>query len=194
MRNTQISVFGERNGKTGAFQTLPTSTVDFKGLLQMFKSEQNRILSEAILNASSKEEKNKLKAKREYFTPYGKFSERNNASILHHNNLIAIDIDGLSSVEVAKQVRNKLATHPSTLLALLSTRGKGVKALMYANVTYTPQEQFEQLKYVFRPYLSDFLEINEDYIDKAQFKLSQPFYMCYDADMYINENAVALEI
>jgi len=194
MNKTKFSLFSELNGKTGAFQTVPTNELNFDELIKLFKSDTNKKLQQQILDASSKEEKSTLKAKREYFTPYGTFSYRNNDSILTHNKIIAVDIDGLASVDIAKDVRNKLASHKSVLFATLSTRGQGVKALLNANVTYTPQEQFNQLKNVFKPYLGEFLNIDAKYIDDAQFKLSQPFYLCYDADMYVNASAEPLEI
>lgn len=189
-----FSVFENLNGIQGAFQTTPTQTLNFNELVNYYNSQENKELSQAILLATTPEEKNKLKSKRAYFTPYGTFSIRRNANILEHNNIVSIDIDGLKNEEEAEEIRNQLAKHPSTLFALLSTRGKGVKAMMFVDTDFTAEEQFNQLKHVFKPYLKEFLKINADKIDEAQFKLSQPCYFSFDADMFINAEAEPLKL
>ena len=196
IKKLQFSVFEPLNGKYGAEQTRVTGKLNFQGLIQYFKSPHNKKLSLAILNEKDKDKKIELKSQQTYFTASGTFSYRENASILHHNNLISIDIDDLSGVEEALKIKQKLADHKSTLFTTLSTRGKGVKALMLVNKTYKPEEQFEQLKKCFRPYLQDYLQLDnpDDQIDNAQFVLSQPFYFCYDADMYVNEDAEPLNL
>ena len=195
-KELQFSVFEPLNGKFGAEQTRVTGQLNFQGLIQYFKSSHNKELSLAILNEKDADKKIELKSKQSYFTASGKFSYRNDASILHHNNLISIDIDDLSGVDEAKKVKAKLIKHPSALFTTLSTRGKGVKCLMLVNKTYKPDEQFEQLKNCFRPYLQDYLKLDRpvDQIDNAQFKLSQPFYFCFDSQMHINEDAEPLNL
>ena len=195
-KQLQFSVFEPLNGKFGAEQTRVTGQLNFEGLIQYFKSPHNKKLSLAILNEKDADKKIELKSKQSYFTASGVFSYRSDASILHHNNLISIDIDDLSSVDEALKIKQKLTDHKSTLFATLSTRGKGVKALMLVNKTYKPGEQFEQLKNCFRPYLQDYLKLDrpEDQIDNAQFVLSQPFYFCWEPQQYINENAEPLNL
>ena len=192
--NTKFSLFQPLNGKSGQTQTTPTQQIDFKQLVALYKSEGNKVLSEKILHAATPEIKSNLKSKQPYYTPSGVFSYRKNSCITHHNNIASIDIDGLESTQQAQDIRNKLSQHPSTLLAVLSTRGKGVKALMLINKTYTAQDQYKQLKHVFKPYLTDYLKIDPTCIDTAQFVLSQPCFMSYDAAMYVNENAQPLNL
>jgi len=188
-----FSVFETAMGLQGATQTTPTKTLNFSELINYYNSDENKKLSEAILNATPEKQK-ELKALRAYYTPYGEFSYRNNASILNHNAVISIDIDGLQTTAEAIKIKNKLSKHKSTLFSVLSTRGKGVKALMAVNATYTPNEQYKQLKHVFIPYLAEFLKLDAGHIDTAQFVLSQPCYFSYDAEMYVNENAEPLEL
>ena len=190
----KFSIFEGLNGVNGSLQTTPTNQLTFKELVSYYKSDKNKALSQSILDAKNKDEQNLLKNKRAYFTPSGVFTKRNNKSIVHHNNIISIDIDGLETKQDAEQVRSNLAKHPSVLFALLSTRGKGVKALMLVDKTYTPDDQHKQLKNVFKPYLAEFLNIDAVHIDSAQFVLSQPCYFSYDAKMYVNEDAVKLEL
>lgn len=189
----RFSIFEMLNGVSGAYQTTPTQTLNFNELLEYYNSPENKKLSEAILNAPTPEAKNNLKSKRAYYTPYGIFSTRKNANILDKNNIVSIDIDGLKDKKEAIAVRNKLAENPSTLFALLSTRGIGVKAMMRIN-SVKDVESFNQLKHVFKPYLKEFLSIEDSKIDEAQFKLSQPCYFSYDEDMYINKDATVLDL
>ena len=189
----QFSVFETLNGISGAYQTTPTNTFSFTELIEYYNSKENKDISELILNAPTPEAKNKLKSKRAYYTPYGTFTKRNNSSILEKNSIVSIDIDGLKDKKEAIAVRNRLAQHPSILFALLSTRGKGVKAMMRIN-SIDAVDSFNQLKHVFKPYLKEFLSIDDKKIDEAQFKLSQPCYFSYDADMYINADATVLEL
>jgi ribose 1,5-bisphosphokinase PhnN len=113
---------------------------------------------------------------------------------LHHNHIASIDIDNLKTTQQAQEIRDKISKHPSTLLSLLSTRGKGVKALMLIDANYTPDQQHKQLKNVFKPYLKDYLNIDSDHIDSAQFVLSQPCYLSFDSDMYFNKDAAPLKL
>lgn len=188
-----FSIFEAKNGLAGALQTTPTKTLNFTELLNYYNSKENKDLSEAILQAPTPEAKNQLKNKRAYYTPYGTFSYRKNDNILTKNNIVSIDIDGLESTDHAKEIRDKLSQHESILFSLLSVRGKGVKAMMLIN-SIEAGENYTQLKQVFKPYLTNYLNIDAKKIDEAQFKLSQPCYFSYDADMYINKNAVCLDL
>jgi hypothetical protein len=194
MKNLRFSLFGERNNIKGSKQTTPTKQLSFKELLAYYNSNENRELSIAILNEKDSDKQKDLKNKRAYYTPSGTFTTRKNEAITHHNNIISIDIDNLKSENEAIEIKNKLATHKSTLFCCLSVRGKGVKALMLVDKTYTPGKQYQQLKNVFKPYLTDFLKIDSLHIDTAQFVLSQPCYFSWDNDFYTNEKAEKLEL
>ena len=194
MKNLRFSLFGELKGVTGSFQTTPTNELSFKELIEYYNSKQNKELSLAILNEKDKAKQTKLKNKRAYYTPSGVFTKRNNTSIVHHNNIISIDIDNLESKNEALKVKEQLTKHESILFACLSVRGKGVKALMLVNKTYTPEEQYQQLKHIFKPYLANYLKLDSIYIDEAQFVLSQACYFSYDESFYINENAIPLTL
>ena len=188
-----FSIFEPKNGRAGAFQTTPTNTLNFTELINYYNSEENKKLSEAILQAPTPEVKNQLKNKRAYYTPYGTFSYRNNANILTKNNIVSIDIDGLSGKEEALKVKKQLTDHKSTLFAVISTRGEGVKAMMLIN-SIEAGDNHTQLKEVFKPYLKSYLNIDAKKIDEAQFKLSQPCYFSYDDDIYINRDATVLDL
>jgi hypothetical protein len=192
--NIKFSYFGARKGVSGSRQTQPTKEISLKQLIEVYNSEENKALSLDILNESNKDKQTQLKNKRAYYTPSGTFTTRKNEAITHHNNIISIDIDNLKNEAEAIEIKNKLSSHKSILFCCLSVRGKGVKALMLVNKTYSPEEQYQQLKNVFKPYLTEFLQIDSLHIDTAQFVLSQPCYFSYDANLYVNENAEELEL
>ena len=191
----RFTVFDACNGVSGALQTRPTRTFNFTELLDYYNSPENEKLCKAILNAPTKKIKNALKNKQSYYTPYGTFSYRKNKYILEKNDVVSIDIDGLKDKKEAIAVRNKLADHKSTLFALLSTRGEGVKAMMRINPIDAKQSQI-QLREIFKPYLQSYLKLDkpDKQIDTAQFTLSQPCYFSYDPDAYVNENATVLDL
>ena len=93
MKNIKFSLFSEVNGVKGSRQTTPTQTYDFEQLLRHYQSEENKSLSLQILNEVDKDKQTKLKNERCYYTPSGTFTTRKNANIIHHNNIISIDID-----------------------------------------------------------------------------------------------------
>lgn len=189
----RFSIFGPLNGISGNKQTTPTDLLSLSKLLSLFSSKENKNLSAAILKAKG-EKQDKLKSERSYYTPSGVFTKRNNNSITHHNKVASIDIDGLADYSAALKVKAKLSEHPSIIFAMISTRGKGVKALLRLSATYEPKDQYNQLKHILKPYLAKFLEIDHGKIDEAQFKLSQPCYFSFDKDIYVNENAIPLNL
>ena len=192
--NLKFSLFGELNGLTGSKQINQTEILTFDELINYYKSTENKQLSKLILNETDKQKQKQLKSKRIYYTPYGVFKKRNNDSITHHNNIVSIDIDNLESKQKAIEVKEQINKHNSILFSCLSVRGEGVKALMLVNQTYTPQQQYKQLKNCFKPYLSEYLCLDVNCIDSAQFVLSQACYFSYDENFYINKNAIPLEL
>ena len=191
MVNLKFGIYDATEDAKGIKQTTQTRQFDFDGLIREYKSVRNKRKSEAVLKATTLEERNELKSLRSYFTPYGTFSPtRKNQNIRHHNNLVCIDVDKIEEDRV-QEVKQKLQKHPSTLLAIKSPSGNGVKALMLLNATYKPEEQYNQLKHVFSPYIKSFLGVEDDL---AQYRLSQACFFSYDEEMYINRSAEPLAL
>jgi hypothetical protein len=183
----------------GIFETNPKiNNISFTRLLEIYQSpfvkEKTLELRKAILNGTPTEQR-ALKNKLPFYTTNGSFTERNNASISQHNeNLIALDIDGLTELE-AIQVKEILSKHESTLLAAISPRLKGVKALILIENKLLASLRYTTLKTNKRE-IAEALNILEfeSNIDKAQFVLSQPCFISYDESLYFNLDAQPLKI
>ena len=124
----QFSVF--HSGK-GIFETTPiVESISFKRLIEIYCSkfvQEKTIELQTAINESQTNVR-ELKNKLPFYTTNGSFTERNNASLINHNdNLIALDIDGLTEAG-AIEVKAILSKQPSTILATISPRLKGVKA------------------------------------------------------------------
>lgn len=192
MKKFNCSLFSGQS-KKGQTPT-PLKTLTFQELIAYYKSENNKQKSLAILNAPDEKQKKFLKGKRDYFTPYGVFKKRNNSSIKHFNSVAAIDIDGLNNRKEALLVKAKLSALDSCALCVISPRGKGVKALLKIEINHPPENHYNQLKHVLKPYLVKELELDAINIDNAQFVLSQAMYFSYDIEMYVNEKPKTLNL
>jgi len=114
--------------------------------LDIYQSEEVKEKTQ-ILRDAPEGEKKELKNKLPTFTPHGAFLKRNNTSIKHHNeNLIVLDIDGLTEAEAVK-VKEILSKHSSTLLGTISPHGKGVKALILLENKLVAKERYLTLKH-----------------------------------------------
>jgi hypothetical protein len=95
----------------GIFETNPKiNNISFTRLLEIYQSpfvkDKTLELRKAILNGTPTEQR-ALKNKLPFYTTNGSFTERNNASISQHNeNLIALDIDGLTESEAIQGERD----------------------------------------------------------------------------------------
>ena len=147
-------------------------------------------LSAAVRAEEDPDKRELLKAKLPYITPYGSFSYRNNKSILSYNkNILAIDIDDIP--EDIDQVFNIFKNSKYCILAFTSPRGKGVKALIHLQYNFNADEHYNLLASNERA-LAAALGIYKWKLDKAQFKLSQPFFLFNSGDLYFNLAAEAL--
>jgi hypothetical protein len=179
----------------GIKETYPKrEKISFQELLDIYQSEEVKEKTQ-ILRDAPEGEKKELKNKLPTFTPHGAFLKRNNTSIKHHNeNLIVLDIDGLTEAEAVK-VKEILSKHSSTLLATISPRGKGVKALILLENKLVAKERYLTLKHN-RGAIAQGLNITEFEIniDVMQFVLSQACFINYDESLYYNLNAEPLKI
>lgn len=175
----------------GIKNTTPRKVVSFAQLIKVYKSQHVQRLTEELKRAD-KAAKQLIKLQLPFFTPYGTFTQRNNEGITHHNNkLIALDFDGLDRPN-AEKIKRKLQLQDCTLLAAISPRGNGVKALILSTDTRTTENNYNTLK-LNASAICGRLGIYEykDHCDRAQFVLCQPMFIAYDQELYTNEHAQA---
>lgn len=193
MKQIKFSLFYDV--KKGIYCTEPASIIDLNRLVMIYKSELVKDITEKIKTAQG-EEKQQLKKQLPFITPYGTFSPtRANVNITHTNNqLIALDIDGLTNEEV-RIIKFTLISHGSTLLCAISPRGNGIKAFIMVNDVVPTEHHYETLK-INKSHIAERLGILEfeSKIDIAQFKLCQPWFIAYDEELYFNDKAESLDI
>lgn len=198
MKNKQLeglkfSLFFDRERGIGS--VTPKKTIDFPTLVRVYNSEHVQQTTIKILEAKTPEEKAHYKKMLPFITPSGTFSKRNKESILQHNEqLIALDIDGLTS-ETAHKCKELLSHLSCVLLTAISPRQKGVKALILISDTIPLEYHYETLK-INKNNICDALGISQyiDNVDRAQFVVCQPFFIAYDPDLRISVNPEPLQI
>jgi hypothetical protein len=193
MENLKFSLFLDK--QKGIESVVPKKTINFKELLDVYKSAYLIDKTTELRNETNESKRKELKKHLPFITTAGVFTYRNSKNIVHHNErLIALDLDNLTEL-TAIDVKAILAKHPAVLLASISPRGKGVKALVYISSPLTPEKRYQALKTA-KGALALELGIVEylPNIDTAQFVLPQPFFLSHDATMYVNEDAIPLQI
>lgn len=160
----KFSLFWRKGDNTK--NTTPLRDITFSKLTDIIKSEKL---------------KNFPKIERPYFTPYGTFTKRNNESLVHFNkNIIALDYDNLTP-EQLDYVRLYWKFQKNTLISLVSPSGNGFKVILRAKHNYTPETLYNGLKQNIGKFTLSGIEP-----DPMQFVLSQPFFIPYSPEPYIN--------
>lgn len=222
MNSIEFSLFFDK--QKGHKTVIPARTITFSKLVEVYQSEYIKSATAAILAATDSEEKQRLKMALPFITPYVVCSYRNRENVTMYNaQLIAFDFDGMTS-ESAQELKAKLSAHHSVLLAAISPRQKGVKALVHVAPRPDRGEQELTDKCSFLELVNTFdlqlmpsnLYLDSHYndikanagkllgalnlsdysafLDPAQFVLVQPFFIAYDATLYSNPNAHPLVI
>lgn len=179
----------------GIKQVIPKREIYFGELVRLLRSTKQKELTAKIIAEVTDEEKQQLKLQSYFITPYGTFPYRENESIKHYNPfVIAFDFDKMSAKQVAKLIAIFIKS-PSCILCLKSARQKGVKAIILISEAIPLKTHYLSLianKAALLEALgaSEFLE----FLDFAQFKLSQPFFLSYDPDLHYNPDAEPLQI
>ena len=193
MENLKFSLFLDK--QKGIESVVPKKTINFKELLDVYKSAYLINKTAELRNETDEAKRKELKKQLPFITTAGVFTYRSSKNIVHHNDrLIALDLDNLTE-QTAIDVKAILAKQPSVLLASISPRGKGVKALVLISAELTPDKRYQTLK-IAKSVIAIELGIVEylPNIDIAQFVLPQPFFLSHDATMYVNEQAIPLQI
>jgi hypothetical protein len=172
----------------------PDKQINLIELIAILSNPAIRKISAALRACKDPAARAKLKAKLPYFTPYGSFSYRNNNSILSYNkNILAIDIDNIPDSEVPI-VFNIIKNNKACILAYISAKAKGVKALIHVDYANEPDPIADHYNLLSTnsEYLNSILGITNWKLDKAQLKLSQPFFMFNADGLYYNLNTEPL--
>jgi hypothetical protein len=189
MNDLKFSLFYDH--LKGIQNTKPRKEITAAELVRIYRSQRIKEVTEELKRAP-KEAKQRLKLQLPFFTPYGTFTQRRNELLQHHNTkLIALDFDGLDRPN-AEKVKRKLMHQDCTLLAAISPRGNGVKALILSAEGFAPETRYNTLKQN-AANICGMLTIYEykEQCDRAQFVLCQPMFIAHDPELYYNENPKA---
>jgi hypothetical protein len=180
----------------GMFTTIPNGNIDLERLIEIYQSDFIKDLTDKIRNEQDEKIKKELKKQLPFITPYSVFDgARQNINQTHFNqNLLCLDIDGLiqSDVEFVKMV---LTLNPGTILCAVSPRGKGIKALVLISDIIPKENAYNVLKLNLN-HIADSLGLKDfvNKIDLAQFKPTQPWFINFDQNLYVNKNPILHEI
>ncbi len=170
----------------------PQQTQDIGWVYNYIISERARGATEelrAMLPTATREQKQKFKALRfEYATFSGIFTYRNARSLVERTPFLTIDIDGLTSMEKARNVQHILSQdrNVETALCFVSPSGLGVKWIVRLpgwTEGLPFREQFERMRrYVNFNYGLD--------SDKSGSDVCRACYLGWDPECIINPKYV----
>ena len=145
-------------------------------------------LNELVKIISSTWLKSLPKIERPYITPYGTFDHRNNSGLNRFNsNIVALDYDKLTPDEL-NYLSMFWELQPNTVLSLISPSGNGLKVLVRAKHTFTPETLYNGLKTNIECF-----KVSNITPDPMQFVLSQPMFIPYSEKPYYNPYAICVD-
>lgn len=188
-KDIKVSVF---NGGINA--VIPKETKTFEEVHNILQGNELQQLTAKMIDCDEPAEKQKLKLQQSFITPYGIFSRRENKSILHHNcHIAAFDFDKLTKQQTAA-LKAILINNKCVLLCFISGSQHGVKAIILLSDAIPLDNHYLTLKTNAAALLEAIGATEYDeFLDNAQFKLSQPLFLSYDANLHYNPNAIPLK-
>lgn len=203
-KKLQFSFFFDKS--KGVFTTIPKETISFERLISIYKSSYVEKLTNQIQQAKDFE-KAELKKQLPFITPYGTFEPiRANKNIVHYNSkLIAFDFDfSINDLKLANSLKSVIKVLQGCALCCISPRGNGVKALFIIEEEIDLKEHYDHLKHnkeniihslgLYNYFNKESINKIIKALDNTQFKLSQPFFIGNDTNLFYNLNPEPLKI
>ena len=164
---------------------------DIKDTAQPFYRDVNKIIkriqegaSQEIVRAirleKDKERRNQLKQSLPAICFSGKFTKRNDASLVEHSGLMCLDFDSFPSEKEMLEEKENLTKDRYTYSVFVSPSGLGLKVLVKI-----PAEEENHKKF----FNSLEKHYNSEYFDKTCKNLSRVCYESYDPLVYVNEQS-----
>ena len=153
---------------------------DVSVILDRIRGGASKDLIKEIRSESDKIERNKLKGCLPAVCFSGKFSKRNDSSLIEHSGLICLDFDGYDSYDMLLEEKQRLTEDRYVYSVFISPSGMGLKVL----VKIPPDENshknfFNSLKHYF----------DSKYFDDTSKNLSRVCYESYDPAIWLNEQS-----
>lgn len=155
--------------------------ISLEKILDRIKKGTDKILIESIRNATTKEEKNKLKSKLPAILFQGEFTHRAIIGLINSSGLMILDFDDIETKEELNKTFETLKQNKHIVSVFVSPSGFGLKAILHINkvdsTTYTK---------IFKKFKKDF---NYNYFDVVTSDVSRVCFSSYDPNIYINYEA-----
>jgi len=153
---------------------------DAADILDRIKNGTSKELVKNIRNENNKSERQELKKKLPAICFSGKFTKRNDASLLQHSGLICLDFDGFEKKKDLLEAKQKYSENTFVYSVFLSPSGNGLKVLVKIPIDETNHTNyFNSLKTYF----------NSEYFDDTCKNVSRVCYESYDPLIHINDNS-----
>ena len=153
---------------------------DVSVIIDRIREGATQEIVRAIRSEKDKEERNRLKQSLPAVCFSGKFTKRNDASILQHSGLICLDFDGYENDKLLLEEKEKITKDRYTYAVFISPSGLGLKVLVKI-----PAE-VENHKNFFNSLEKHF---DSPYFDKTCKNVSRVCYESYDPLIYVNEQS-----
>ena len=160
-----------------------SKTVGIFDTYKMITNTIRKYRTDTVRKLLTEKEQKKYKAQHfDYVTFSGRFTKRNNASLIKHSELLTIDIDHIDSESKLQKIKKELLNdvYFSTELLFISPRGKGLKWIVKISL-----EKATHLKYfqAISNYLKKTYNIE---VDTNGSDVSRACLLPYDPEAYIN--------
>ena len=153
---------------------------DVSKILERIQEGASKDIVRSIREEKDKEIRNKLKQSLPAVCFSGKFSKRNDSSLLEHSGLICLDFDNFPTEKLLLEQKEFLTKDKYTYSVFISPSGLGLKALVKIPAEGDTHKQF---------FNSLQLHYDSEYFDIACKNVSRVCYESYDPLIFINEQS-----
>ena len=153
---------------------------DVNIIIERIREGSSKEIVRSIRLEKDKEKRNQLKQSLPAICFSGKFTKRNDASLVSHSGLICLDFDGYESDKLLLEEKEKITKDRYTYSVFISPSGAGLKVLVkIPPETETHKNFFNSLE----------KHYNSPYFDKTCKNVSRVCYESYDPLIYTNEQS-----
>ncbi len=160
--------------------TTPEAQVSMVEVFNLIRGDSFKPITSTLQGLINAKEARMYKAKHfSYVTFSGTFSMRNDASLLSHSGILAMDLDHVKDLQVLKDV---LLTDPyfETELIFISPSGDGLKWIIPIDLSEVLHKEYFRAvsNYIFQAYKFK--------VDPAGSDVSRACFLPHDPEVYIN--------
>jgi len=153
---------------------------DVQKIIERIRDGASKDIVKEIRDESDKQKRNDIKQQLPAICFSGKFSKRNDSSLLEHSGLICLDFDGYESDKLLLEEKESLTKDRYTYSVFISPSGMGLKVLVKIPAEVDNHKKF---------FTSLEKHFNSPYFDKTCKNVSRVCYESYDPLIYINEQS-----